>query len=221
MSVLYVNGCIILGFLFLLYSGYKKGFLFKVISLLSFFFMGMLSWWLSSIFQHTYDLFPRSYAVFQGTFLEEMIYDSLNRFTWFLCIFIIGQIVLLCIRPFLKIVNEIPVLSSVNRYAGMALGAIQGICLCFIAYMICQLPFFQNASKIANESLLRYSEPVAQQLLNYANVPIHELQSFFTSADEGLSIENLQELQAWLQQQNVKEEQIQVVMDALQEETNE
>lgn len=221
MSVLYVNGCIVIGFLILLYSGYKKGFLYKVISLLSFFFMGILAWWLSSLFQHTYDVFPKSYTLFQGTFLEEMVYDSLNRFTWFLCIFIIGQIALLCIRPFLKVVNELPVISLMNRYAGMALGAIQGICACFIIYMICQLPFFPNATTVANESLLRYSEPVVQQLLTYANVPIHELQAVFTSSDTGLSLENLQSLQQWLRKQNVKEEQIQVVMEALQEETNE
>lgn len=183
--------------------------------------MGMLSWWLSSIFQHTYDIFPKSYAVLQGTFLEEMIYDSFNRFTWFLCIFFIGQIGLLCIRPFLKIVNEIPVVSSINRYAGMLLGLIQGICLCFIAYMFCQLPFFQSATKIANESLLRYSEPVVQQLLMYINVPIHELQSIFSTTNKGLSIDNLQELQRWLQDQNISDEQIQVIMNALQEGTNE
>lgn len=221
MTVLYVNGVIILGFLFLLYTGYKKGFLFKVISLLSFFFMGMLSWWLSSFLQDGFDLYPKSYTLFAGTFLEDLVYASLNRFVWFICLFVISEIGVFIVRRFLKIIDNLPVISSFNRYAGMVLGALQGLCICLIAYLICQLPFWKGASEIADQSLLRFSEPIAEQLLSYIELPMKELQTMFTASGDELSSVDLQTLQEWLQSQNIDDDQIQVVIEALQEEINE
>ena len=111
-----------------------------------------------------------------------------------------------------------PIVSGINRMLGAALGALQAVLLMVLAALICQLPFWKTGNEIASASLLRYGEPLLKTITFYAREPLQELSKLTSALEEKqtLSTAEKETVRDWLLQQNMKKEDVDTVLSALQ-----
>lgn len=219
MSV-WVNLFVVLFFGLLMFTGYKQGFLMKLINIIGFIVVGILAWWLSGPLSKLVGLYPMESVPLQGTLVASFLYENLNRFVVFVVLFVVLNIVILLIKPLIKALSSIPVLSTVNKVCGMILGGIQAILLLFLVALMLRLPFFANGSAIVDQSLLRYSEPMMETLLFYAKEPMKQLTVLFDMMDETktLSQEEIVDVRQWLLSCGIEEDKVEAVIATLRTE---
>ena len=182
------------------------------------FVCGFLAWWASSYVGSFIHLYPKHALPLQDTPLEAVLYDNLNRLLIFVILFVLLQLAVLVIKPFTKAANHVPVVSGINRLLGAALGALQAVLLMVLAAMVCRLPFWKTGNEIASASLLRYSDGMMDALTFYAREPLQELSRLTSALDEKqtLSTAEKENIRSWLLEQNMKKEDVDTLLSALQ-----
>ena len=201
--IMLVNMVILCVLCALVFGGYRDGFLLKLLSILSFFVCGFLAWWASSYVGSFIHLYPKHALPLQDTPLEAVLYDNLNRLLIFVILFVLLQLAVLVIKPFTKAANHVPVVSGINRLLGA---------------MVCRLPFWKTGNEIASASLLRYSDGMMDALTFYAREPLQELSRLTSALDEKqtLSTAEKENIRSWLLEQNMKKEDVDTLLSALQ-----
>lgn len=216
--ILIVNIVIVCVLCACILGGYRDGFLLKLLSILGFFVCGFLAWWASGILGGFLHLYPQSAVPMQDTPLEGLLYEHLNHLLLFVLLFALLQLAILILKPFTKAANHVPIVSGINRMLGAALGALQAVLLMVLAALICQLPFWKTGNEIASASLLRYGEPLLKTITFYAREPLQELSKLTSALEEKktLSTAEKETVRDWLLQQNMKKEDVDTVLSALQ-----
>lgn len=208
-----VNIAVVGVLLYFVFSGYRQGFLVKLIGIFSFFVIGFLSWYLSGFLANWISIYPH-----EDTQLLSSLYESmLNHITLFVILFVILQLVFLFLRPLIHILHHIPVVSFVNRMAGGLLGLVQGVLLLCLLAMVLRLPLWKQGSEVVANSYLRYSDAVTKKALFYTKEPISELQAFdgMLRQHTALTKADASKLHAWLLKQNIKKENADKIMNML------
>lgn len=219
-TIFFINLAVIVILIICIISGWIKGFLWKLISLASFFLVGFFAWWLSSPLSKIISLYPKDQLPFQETMLSSTIYDTANRLLIFIILFFLLEIILLVIRPIIKLLQEIPVLSFFNKVAGSILGFLEGMLfLAIITFLLC-LPIFSDGTQWVNQSYLRYSEPLVNTLLTYTN-DTWELIDMIRQGSEdvtALTPEQIENIRIWLQEHQIDKENIDAIIGSLKSE---
>ena len=163
-------------------------------------------------------MYPKHALPLQDTPLEAVLYDNLNRLRIFVILFVLLQLAVLVIKPFTNAANHVPVVPGINRLLGAALGALQAVLLMVLAAMVCRLPFWKTGNEIASASLLRYSDGMMDALTFYAREPLQELSRLTSALDEKqtLSTAEKENIRSWLLEQNMKKEDVDTLLSALQ-----
>lgn len=215
-----MDAVIVLFFILLLYSGYKQGFLLKLVNIIGFVVVGILSWWLSGPLSKIIGLYPQDSIPLHGTILESFLYENLNRFVVFVVLFVLLNIVILLMKPLLKAISSIPVISTVNKVCGMLLGGVQAILLMALAALALRLPFFASGSQIVDQTLLRYSEPLMGVVLFYAEEPIKQINVLMDMVDQTktLTPQEVADVRAWLISYGVEEDKVEAIIASLRTE---
>lgn len=216
--IMVVNIVILCALCAFVFGGYRDGFLLKLLSILSFFVCGFLAWWASSYVGGFIHLYPKHALPLQDTPLEAVLYDNLNRLLIFVILFVLLQLAVLIVKPFTKAANHVPVVSGINRLLGAALGALQAVLLMVLAAMICHLPFWKTGNEIASASLLRYSDTMLEALTFYAKEPLQEVSKLTSALEEKqtLSTAEKENIRSWLLEQNMKKDDVDTLLSALQ-----
>ena len=149
-----INLVVVIVFALLLFSGYKQGFLMKLISIVGFVVVGIFSWWISAPISRMLSLYPKSQLPIENDLISSFIYDNINRLFIFVVLFVILNIVILFLKPLIKAISDIPVVSTINKVAGLCLGAIQAVVLMFVATLVLRLPFISQGNTYVEGSLL-------------------------------------------------------------------
>lgn len=212
-----LNIGIVIIFLLFLYSGYKEGFLWKCISLLGFFIIGWLSWILSKLISSLFTFYPKQYTPFQGTVIETIFYDKLNQILIFAIIFIILEILILCMKPLANIISRLPVISLFNRLFGMLLGAVQAILLLCLVMFILNLPITNTSKYYVENSILKYCKPIT---LEMGKMIEHTTIEFMELCEYGEDIKPLNQkqkdkLKNWLLDEDIEKESVDAFIEAL------
>lgn len=204
--IMIVNGIILVYLVASLYSGYKEGFLMKLLSIASFFVIGILSWWLSSYIGKFLALYPHNANLMGGGVLEEVLYDQLNRIMIFVILFVLLNIAVLILKPIARILGHLPVVSTFNKVGGCILGLVQAVLILILITMVLRLPFWKEGNRIAESSLLRYSDPIAEAAIFYCREPLQELQKITQSMEreDPLNEEEISAIHEWLLKQNIE-----------------
>lgn len=187
-------------------SGYKAGFLLKLLGILSFFVIGILSWWLSGYISKFIMLYPIKQELSGTGVLETLFQNQLNRMVIFVILFVLMNIVVFLLKPIAKLIGSIPVVSTLNKVGGCVLGFAQAVLMLILVTMVLRLPFFSEGDRIANSSLLRYSDPIAKTATFYCQEPIKELQKIQSAMDkkDNLSEKEISAIEKWLLEQNIE-----------------
>ncbi|RGC25440.1 CvpA family protein [Absiella sp. AM54-8XD] len=211
---LMINLVVVIVFALLLFSGYKQGFLMKLISIVGFVVVGIFSWWISAPISRMLSLYPKSQLPIENDLISSFIYDNINRLFIFVVLFVILNIVILFLKPLIKAISDIPVVSTINKVAGLCLGAIQAVVLMFVATLVLRLPFISQGNTYVEGSLLKYSEPMMNTLMFYAKEPLQQISAVFDliNEKETLTKQEVENIHDWLVSQNLKEEQVNAIM---------
>ncbi|MCH4285099.1 MULTISPECIES: CvpA family protein [Bacillota] len=217
---LMINLVVVIVFALLLFSGYKQGFLMKLISIVGFVVVGIFSWWISAPISRMLSLYPKSQLPIENDLISSFIYDNINRLFIFVVLFVILNIVILFLKPLIKAISDIPVVSTINKVAGLCLGAIQAVVLMFVATLVLRLPFISQGNTYVEGSLLKYSEPMMNTLMFYAKEPLQQISAVFDliNEKETLTKQEVENIHDWLVSQNLKEEQVNAIMASLNSE---
>lgn len=203
-SILIINSFVVIILIGCIITGWIKGFLLKLLSIASFFVVGIISWWLSTPLSNMISLYPKEYTPLLGTPLESSIYQVFNRFSVFLVLFVILFMVVLVLRPIIKMFQKIPVISTVNKALGAGLGGVQAILfLCIIAFVL-RLPIWPQGSKWVEQSLLKYSDIVMSKILFQTKDYWKELEEWNERVKdiESLSPKETEKLKEWFSDHN-------------------
>ncbi len=204
-------------FLLFLYSGYKDGFLWKCISILGFFITGWLSWILSKPISLLFALYPIQHTPFQGTILEPFFYDKLNQILVFAILFIILEIVILCIRPLAKLIGKLPIISYFNRWLGVCLSGIQAILFFSVIAFILNMPITNNSRYYAQNSVLKYCEPITIEIWKVIEQPMLDFMNFYEQGEieKPLNEKQKQDFENWLIEKKLDKENVHAFIEAL------
>ena len=216
-TVLMINIGVILFLVLLTWSGYKQGFLMKLLSILGFFVVGILAWWLSSPLAKFIGLYPIDQLSLQDNVITDIVYNKLNRFVVFIVLFVVLNVVILCLKPIVKALSSIPVVSTINKVFGSILGLIQAVLLLFVVTMVMRLPFFANGTALVEQSFLKYSEQGSNSILEYAKGPMKDIHLLYQAMDhkQALTKQEIADIQTWLLSCGVQEDNVKAFIATL------
>ncbi len=212
-----LNGIILFLCVFCIYSGYKQGFLLKAIGCIGFLAIGFISWFLAPYISNILPLFPKGLAPLQDTIFANLFYRQLNTICVFAMLFVVLSIVIVCLKPLLKTVRHIPILSQINRFLGVLFGLLQGFIVISAICVLFRTPLFSNGRNIVQQSFLNPVSKVSDSLLFFANDYFSQLESvqkLFTPS-HALDNHDWDAITSWLSNQNINREDIESFIQSI------
>ena len=190
--VLAVNIAVAVIYVYSIIKGYKSGFLYEVLYLA----LTIGSFWLAlRINPFLCELFPLLKPEQFSEPLLIMLLPRFNQILWFLIVVILIRLIVMFFLPAFKKVSDVPLLGSVNKLLGVALGIVNATILAFLISMFLTLPLVKNGPAIREKTVL---QPISE----LTNRGINELMSHIDIEEiEGDVKEMDQRFQQWLQEQ--------------------
>lgn len=212
-----LNIVVVAIFIIFAYSGYKQGFLLKVLGCIGFMIVGIVSWLLSSPLGKLFHVFPSDLTPLDETIIGPIFYDQMNRICVFVILFVILGIVIICLKPILKLISSIPIISQVNSVAGVIFGFLQGLILMVVVSFLFSTPLFANGKTVIKDSFLSPVNVVTEKLLFFSQDTLGQLASIqkIVTPSEKLNGEDVENIQAWLLENDFTQAQIDAFLQSL------
>lgn len=149
--------------------GYKKGFLFELVSLLYTAASVAISWFIAPILASSYPIIVLSNVNEEAELLSKLInIDAItNTIIYFVLIFLILKAIYIVIAFILKGMNKIPVIGKFNKILGGLFGIVNATIVTIMLSMLLNLPIFENGNEIKNNTLFIYVDEYSKLALNY------------------------------------------------------
>ncbi len=180
--------------------GYKKGFIWEVLSVLGILVCIFVAWIVAPGMAEIIKIFPENVAPFKGTSVGALVYTRLNYITWFVIIVILLLIVLAIMKPLFKAITELPVLKQVNGVLGALFSGIKTLVFFVLLVYVLSSAVISNGKNIIEKTLLRYVQMGSRQTMSVIsrsfsqNVAIQKVLSDPLSLTE----EDLTSIVSWL-----------------------
>lgn len=187
------------------YTGYKEGFLLKVLDCFGMIVSAFLAWTIAPLFS-SISIFPNNFVPFSGTKLGNSLYDLLNEIVWVALIFILLNIIIRLLHPLFSFVRHIPILASVNRVLGTLFGFIQSIIFLVMVTIVFQTPLFANGSMVVEQSYLSPFSEIVDNVFHSNKeelTKLRSLQKIMTPSTQ-LNDSDLEIIQKWLEDHDVE-----------------
>lgn len=164
-----INVLIILFLAFSLFNGYRKGFLFQVLNLLTFLIVFCLAFIFSKEFSKIFnfvDLHPSQKLKLSLSLLE--IDKKINIVIWFIILFVVGLIVLGIIkRLFKKLTSNLPIINGIDRTFGMILSLVFALFILFNITTVFNTPLVSNGNLIVEKTILKPINNISKKAADY------------------------------------------------------
>ena len=167
---IYINIFIIALYLVFIFIGYKKGFLYELISLL---YTGLAlgaAWFVSPVLASDFpivDLGQVSGGQYQMISTMLNLNSIVNIVIYFLLTFLVLKLLYVFISLLLKSMNKIPVVGKFNQILGAVFGFVNATLIILSLSMLCSLPILKNGEEIKNGTILKFITSYSDQALNY------------------------------------------------------
>lgn len=167
---IYINIFIIALYLVFIFIGYKKGFLYELISLL---YTGLAlgaAWFVSPVLASVFpivDLGQVSGEQYQMISTMLNLNSIVNIVIYFLLTFLVLKLLYVFISLLLKSMNKIPVVGKFNQILGAVFGFVNATLIILSLSMLCSLPILKNGEEIKNGTILKFITSYSDQALNY------------------------------------------------------
>ena len=126
--------------------GVKRGFLIQLMDCVGLLLSLFVAWLFSPVLAEWAAIVPASLNPARDTVLGPWVYGLMNQIVWFIAVFIICKLILLLVRPVVKMLG--------NQLLGGLFGLVNtGIWLVVISILL-MLPFFENGQQVIDATLL-------------------------------------------------------------------
>ena len=167
---IYINIFIFALYLVFIFIGYKKGFLYELISLIYTVLALGAAWFLAPVLASVFpivDLGKMSGGQYQVISDMLNLNSIVNILIYFLLIFLILKLLYVFISLLLKSLNKIPVVGSFNQILGAIFGFINATIIVLSLSMLCSLPIIKNGEEIREGTILKLISTYSDKALNY------------------------------------------------------
>ncbi len=134
---------------------YSKGFLLSLWECLGSFFAMFVAWNLSKVLAPVIMLYPKSWLPLQDSIFSNLLQVTINQYFIALIIFVAIKLILLILKPIVKMLQEIPIIKEINQFIGVFFGVAITWLWCIIAIFILSMPIIPEGVQLIDESLLK------------------------------------------------------------------
>lgn len=183
---IYVSISIVVLYLVFMIIGYKKGFLYELVSLGYTFISILISWMVSPTLASLYPIIDIN------SFTDNDLIDKLvninpiiNTIAYFIIIFLFLKLFYLVLSLILKGLNKLPVIGKLNQILGLFAGIINATVVTLAISMLFTLPLFKNGNDIRNKTILMFIDKYSMNALNYVveKIDINKIKNTFSDID--------------------------------------
>ncbi len=165
MMIQLVNPVLLILLILLVYSGYRKGFLSKLLSCFSFIVVAFLAWQFSGPLSKVFEILPQSFAPYQNTPLADFFYQYANQIFIFAVLVILASIVLFLLKPIVLLFKKLPVISLANSLLGALFGVVEMMLLCFVLLFVLHTPMVKNGAEVIENSFFSTVEVLQNHVI--------------------------------------------------------
>lgn len=204
--ILFINIFIVLIYAAMIYSGYKKGFLYELISVLYNLIALAISWLLCPVLAAEFPVISMEKLSGELAIIAHFvdIGPLVNSLIYFVLIFLLLRVLYLIISLIAKSVNDLPVVGFINSVCGAFVGLINATIIVTVLSLLLALPVFTNGKEIRNKTLFSYIETYSDKALDFVtdNMDL----SGFKDKYEGFDVEAFRaNIKEWIDGQREKQ----------------
>ena len=205
-----INIAMVLRLIVAAVSGYKKGFIWEVLSILGVLVAILIAWIVAPGMADVIYVFPKSYAPFNGTSVGDILYGRLNYIVWFIIIFVLLLILLSIMKPLFKAITELPVLKQVNGSLGAVFSVVKILILFVTLLYVLHSAVIANGKDIVSKSFFRYVEMASEKTMSVVSRSFSENTAIQKLISDPLSLteEDLKSVTLWLKKSKLSSDQI-------------
>lgn len=187
----YTNLILLVMLVLLVYQGYKKGFVSKLLSSISFLVIVLVGWNLAPAFSSVFQILPRSLAPYQDTPLAEFFYGYINQILIFVVIVVVASIVIFLLKPITEIFTSVPGISFFNATLGAFLGVVEMTIFSFVLLFVLHSPIIQNGQEVIDQTFLKHMDVLQERVITIGNDIMMEFDVLNDSIDNEASANEL------------------------------
>lgn len=201
---IYIDIAIALIYLLLIIIGYKKGFLYELISLLYTGISLLASWFLAPILASLYPIVNYEDHIVESMQTISKLIDLnpiLNTAIYFVIVFLVLKLIYWILALLIKGINKIPVIGKFNQILGIFAGILNATIITLALSMLLSLPVIDNGKEIKDGTVFKYVDEYSQNVMNYfiENVDLNRFKHQFEDFDVD---EARQSFKKWLEIKN-------------------
>ena len=197
---IYINIFIGLIYLIFILIGYKKGFLFELVSLVYTAASAAIAWFLAPVFAGMFPIVILSNTNAEAELISKLVnIDAIsNTVIYFVLVFLIFKLFYLFIAFVLKGMNKLPVIGKFNKILGGIFGIVNATIVTIMLSILLNLPIIENGTEIKNYTFFKYINEYSNIALNYIveNVDLDSIKAKFDSFDVNSAREDFK---SWLE----------------------
>lgn len=207
LTILLINGGIVFFYIAMFLLGYKKGFVLQLIDLIGLIAIIYLAWLFSPVLATYFAIWPKDLVPLQVPIFQEAIYGYINQFVWFIVIFIVLKLVLMVIRPLVKVLQNIPILKQVNSICGALFSFVYSTVWMILIAFILTLPIIPQGNQYVNKTWLNSILLNTSTFINDLEEPLSKNSMLSNLVDNmnDLSDNDREALKDWFEENHLDE----------------
>lgn len=197
---IYINVFIGIIYLILIIIGYKKGFLFELVSFAFTIVAGIVSWFVSPVLASLYPIVNLENLSKETELVSKIINLNalLNTAIYFILTFLVLKLFYFLLAILLKGMNKIPVIGKFNQLLGGIAGIFNATIITLVLSLLLSLPIFSNGNEVKNGTVFKYISNLTDKVLTILvdNVDLDNLKNKFENFDVNSARDDFKD---WLQ----------------------
>lgn len=189
----------------LVYLGYKKGFLSKLLSCFSFIVIAFISWQIAPALSKVFHFLPSEWAPYQETVLADFFYGYANQLLIFALLVVIASCLIFLLKPIVLLFSKLPVISTMNAMLGAVFGLVETLLWSFMLLFVLHTPLVSQGQEVIEQTYLRHIATIQEKVFTFGSEVLKEF-----DLGQGLNSESdLEAMKAFLSEQGLSESDIQ------------
>ena len=187
---IFINIVVVVIFLVTILLGYKNGFLYGILNIVSLFISAFVAWVVGPVIAERISFFDHYTSL-----SDVILYTLLNFVIWILIVFFLCRLILFIVMKVTKLVSKLPIIGVFNRMLGALLGVVVGFFYIILLTTVLASPIFVNGQEAIDQTFLKPLSDISNQIILKLSDMI-DLSSFETQAVDNLqnSGSNLEEM---------------------------
>lgn len=196
-----INIGVLAFYIIMFFSGYRRGFILQLVDLIGLLVALYVAWLISPIIASVFPIVPISAMPLTGTMISEWLHNYLNQIVWMILIVILVKLLLLIVKPMIKIFQKIPVIKQINGLLGAGFSIITTTVWILIITLVLSLPFMKINPEVIEKSWLGTISTGTSKMITILEKPLltSKVLNDLSGNFDQLTEEEVEEITKWLE----------------------